>query len=88
MYYGFIMTLFFGQSEKISCGIDVAIVLALNWISTLIGIFFGNALSYLYLGCLSSVVRIKVSQKSIEEIRDILEYLQKRYKLRMNWRWH
>ena len=36
---------------------DVTIVLALNQISALIGIFFGNALRYLYLGCLSSIER-------------------------------
>ena len=34
---------------------DVTIVLALNRISALIGIFFGNALSYVYFGCLSSI---------------------------------
>ena len=34
---------------------DVTIVLALNRISALIGIFFGNALPYVYFGCLSSI---------------------------------
>ena len=36
---------------------DVTIVLALNQIAALIGIFFGNACRYLYFGCLSSVAR-------------------------------
>ena len=36
---------------------DVTIVLALNRISALIGIFFGNALRYVYFGCLSSIER-------------------------------
>jgi len=34
---------------------DVTTNLALNRISALIGIFFGNALRYLYFGCLSSI---------------------------------
>ena len=34
---------------------DVTIVLALSRISALIGIFFGNALPYVYFGCLSSI---------------------------------
>ena len=34
---------------------DVTIVLALNRISALIGIFLGNALPYVYFGCLSSI---------------------------------
>ena len=36
---------------------DVMIFLALNRISALIGIFFGNALRYVYFGCLSSIER-------------------------------
>ena len=36
---------------------DVTIVLALNRISALIGIFFGNALGYVYFGFLSSIER-------------------------------
>ena len=34
---------------------DVTIVLALSRISALLGIFFGNALPYVYFGCLSSI---------------------------------
>ena len=51
------------QMIRALCGLnetfdkDVTIVLALNQISALIGIFFGNALRYLYLGCLSSIER-------------------------------
>ena len=43
------------------CGLNktfdkyVTIVLALHRISALIGIFFGNALPYVYFGCLSSI---------------------------------
>ena len=55
-----------------------AIVLALNRILALIGIFFGNTLRYVYFGCLSSVVRRGISR--------YLWIFQKGYKLRMNWR--
>ena len=54
------------------------IVLALNRILALIGIFFGNTLRYVYFGCLSSVVRRGISK--------YLWIFQKGYKLRMNWR--
>ena len=47
------MILFFGRSR----GNDVTIVLALNQISALIDLKFGNALSRAYFGCLSSVMR-------------------------------
>ena len=40
----FIMILVLGRSESISCDDDVTIILALNRISALIGILFGNAL--------------------------------------------
>ena len=47
---------------------DVEIVLVLNRISALIVIFFGNALPYLYIGCLSSVARssAKIYNKNFE----------------------
>ena len=51
------MILFFARSEEISRDKDVIIVLALNRISAVIGNFFGNALRYVYFGCLSSVLR-------------------------------
>ena len=44
------------------------IVLALNRIPALIGIFFGNALHYVYFKCLSSVVRsfMKICPRNFE----------------------
>ena len=49
--------------------------MALNRISALIGIFFGNALRYIYFGCLSSAGRSITKIK--EEFRDIFEFLKK-----------
>ena len=58
--------------------------MALNRISALIGIFFRNALRYIYFGCLSSVVRSITKIK--EEFQDTFEFLQKGYQLCMNGR--
>ena len=66
-----LLCFYFGAIEY---SYEVTIVLALTRISALIGIFFGNALRYIYFGC----TKIK------EEFRDIFEFLQKGYQLCMN----
>ena len=53
----FIMILFFGRSQQILRGNDVTIVLAVNRISALIDLNFGNALSCAYFVCLPSVMQ-------------------------------
>ena len=68
------MFLFWGD-RIISRNNEVTIVLALNRISALIGIFFGNALRYIYFECLSSAGRSITKIK--EEFRDIFEFLKK-----------
>ena len=53
----FIMILFFGRSQQILRGNDVTIVFAVNRISALIDLNFGNALSCAYFVCLPSVMQ-------------------------------
>ena len=53
----FFYDIIFWAIEEISRGNDVTIVLALNQISALIDLNFGNALRCGYFGCLPSVMR-------------------------------
>ena len=72
------MVLFWGQSRDN----DVSMVLALNRISALFGIFFETLYATYSLD--ECLLLGEVSQESIRGIRDILQVLQKGFKLCMH----